>query len=302
MIKFRTTAVSRKKRLSANAPMQLRRHTGFRKKVPSQLSSRCGFIYLMMLVCSIAFVGCAAHKPNIDQELARAITQNSYPRSIAVLPFGNKTEVHDIEDFVRVTFYSHLCAHPYKDIELQLVDQKLRQHNITDYEKLRKVSVKKLGRILGCDAVVFGEVIEYEKFFVGIYSQIAVGASITIWDTRTGHKIWTDEHTERNHEGGIPLAITDIPMIAIRSGMNLREDAKVEVVDDLSRILTRNIPVPESFNYNYALIRSDSNGKFSKYKSLKRLTKSNDRLVYSTKFKSLKRLTKKDNSGKDPGL
>ena len=90
--------------------------------------------YVMVLFCFIAIFGCAAHKPNLDQELARAVIQNHYPRSIAVLPFGNKTEVDGIEDFVRVTFYSHLCAHPYKDIELQIVDQKLRKHTITDYE------------------------------------------------------------------------------------------------------------------------------------------------------------------------
>ena len=246
------------------------------------------------MICIIAIFGCAAHKPNLDQELAKAVTRNHYPRSIAVLPFGNKTETDGIEDFVRVTFYSHLCARPYRDIEPQIVDQKLRKHTITDYETLCKVPVRKLGRILGCDAVVFGEVTEYDKFFAGIYSQIAVGASITIWDTRTGRKIWTDQYTERNHEGGIPLTLTDIPMITIRSGMNMREDAKIAVVDDLSRNLTRNIPVPETFNYSYMPMSTNANDGFSKYKSLKRLTKTNDRLVYSTKFKSLKRLTKKD--------
>jgi hypothetical protein len=256
----------------------------------------------MVLFCLIAIFGCAAHKPNLDQELARAVTQNHYPRSIAVLPFGNKTEVDGIEDFVRVTFYSHLCAHPYKDIELQIVDQKLRKHTITDYDTLSKVPVRKLGRILGSDAVVLGEVIEYEKFFAGIYSQIAVGASITIWDTRTGRKIWTDQYTERNHEGGIPLTLTDIPMITIRSGMNMREDAKIAVVDDLSRNLTRNIPVPETFNYSYTPMSTNANDGFSKYKSLKRLTKTSDRLVYSTKFKSLKRLTKKDRAKKSNEL
>ena len=250
--------------------------------------------YVLVLFCVIAIFGCAGHQPNLDQELARAVTQNQYPRSIAVLPFDNKTEADGIEDFVRVTFYSHLCAHPYKDIEIQLVDQKLREHGITDYEKLSEVPARKLGRILQSDAVVFGEVIEYEKFFAGIYSQIAVGASITIYDTRTGRKIWTDQVTERNHEGGIPLTLTDIPMITIRSGMNLREDAKIAVVDDLSRHLTRNIPVPDSFNYSYTPMSRNANDGFSKYKSLKRLTKTSDRLVYSTKFKSLKRLTKKN--------
>lgn len=259
-----------------------------------KLCFRWGVIVFMALLCFMAMVGCTAKKTNLNQELSNAVARNSYPRSIAVLPFGNRTEVEGLEDFVRVTFYSHMCAHPYRDIELQLVDQKLRERKITDFNRLRKMSVRKLGRILGCDAVIFGEVNEFGRIFAGIYSQMAVGASITIWDTRTGRKIWEDEYVERHHEGGIPLTLTDVPMIAVRSGMNLRESAKIQAVDELSRQLTKNIPVPEIFSYSYSTMAdSDSLGD-SKYKSLKRLTKSNDRLVYSTKFKSLKKLTKKD--------
>jgi hypothetical protein len=259
-------------------------------------------IFMFAYVCFFAFIGCAAKKPNLNQELNKAVTRNSYPRSIAVLPFGNQTEVEGVEDFVRVTFYSHLSAHPYKDIELQLVDQKLRRSKITDYEKLRKTSVKNLGRILGCDAVVFGEVIEFEKIFAGIYSQMAVGLSFSIWDTRTGREIWVDEHIERHHEGGIPLTLTDIPLITLRSGMVLREDAKIQAVDELSRLLTSRIPVPKNFNYSYSVADTDTAGGISKFKSLKRLTKSSDRLVYSTKLKSLKKLTKKDSANKTPGM
>ena len=259
-------------------------------------------ILLFFIVFLLAFFGCSAKKPNLNQELHQAVTRNSYPRSIAVLPFGNQTDVDGVEDFVRVTFYSHLCAHPYKDLELQIVDQKLRRNKITDYEKLREIPVEKLGRILNCDAVVFGEVIEFEKIFAGIYSQMAVGLSISIWDTRSGREIWVDEHTERHHEGGIPLTLTDIPLITLRSGMVLRDDAKIQAADELSRFLTHRIPVPENFNYGYTASNFNSAEGISKFKSLKRLTKSSNRLVYSTKFKSLKRLTKKDNPNKIPEL
>jgi hypothetical protein len=259
-------------------------------------------IFAIVIVFLFVFFGCSAKKPNLNQELYQAVTRNSYPRSIAVLPFGNQTDVDGVEDFVRVTFYSHLCAQPYKDIELQIVDQKLRRNKITDYKKLRKIPVKKLGRILNCDAVVFGEVTEFEKIFAGIYSQMAVGLSISIWDTRSGREIWADEHTERHHEGGIPLTLTEIPLITFRSGMVLRDDAKIQAADELSRLLTRRIPIPENFNYTYGAVDFNSSKGSFKYKSLKRLTKSSDRLVYSTKFKSLKRLTKKDDSEKIPEL
>ena len=125
---------------------------------------------------------------------------------------------------------------------------------------------------MSCDAVVIGEVTEYQKVYAGFYSQMAVGASITVWDTRTGKKIWSDEHVTRNHEGGIPLAITDIAMIGIRSGLNLTESEKVKTVDELSRYLTSRIPLPDV----------QESAKITKLVSLKRLTKAQNAAANSS--------------------
>ena len=154
-----------------------------------------------------------------------------------------------------------------------------------DYEKFNRASAKRLGRILHCDAVVIGEVTEFQRMYAGVYSQMAVGASIAIWDTRSGKKLWSDEHVTRHHEGGIPLAITDIAMISIRSGLNLRESEKVKTVDELSRHLISRFPVPDTA----------INAKGSKLVSLKRITKAqNESSPGTSKLKSMKKLTKGD--------
>ena len=83
--------------------------------------------------------------------------------------------------------------------------------------------------------------------------------------------------------GGIPLAITDLAMISIRSGLNLRDSEKVKTVDELSRHLISRVPVPDVCN----------NSKGSKLVSLKRLTKAKNKTSPgATKLKSLKKLTK----------
>jgi hypothetical protein len=231
-----------------------------------------------MILCS-----CGSQLPFVkddDASSQRAILKNP-PKSIAILPFGNKTEVEDLDEFVRTTFYSHLTPHAYKDIELHEVDRKLKRYNLLNYEKLSHVSAKRLGRILHCDAVVIGEVTEFQRVYAGIYSQMAVGASITIWDTRSGKKLWSDQHVTRHHEGGIPLAITDLAMISIRSGLNLRDSEKVKTVDELSRHLISRVPVPDPY------------GNGAKLVSLKRLTKAKNKTSpNSPKLKSLKNLTK----------
>jgi hypothetical protein len=198
-----------------------------------------------------------------SEDAAPRVIHLNPPKSIAVLPFGNKTEQEDIGEFVRTAFYGHLSAQPYRDIELLEVDRRLRHYHLENYDTLCDVPPQRLGRILNTDAVVIGEVTEFQRLYAGLYSQMAVGASITVWDTRTGKKIWSDAHVTRNHEGGIPLALTDLAMIGIRSGLNLTESEKVKTVDELSRYLTSRVPVPDVHE----------NEKITRLVSLKRLTR-----------------------------
>lgn len=256
-----------------------------------------GIVWGVMIICLSMLSGCGSHlglvKDN-DDDAQRIIVRNP-PKSIAILPFSNQTESEDINEFVRTTFYSHLCAQPYKDIDLHEVDRRLKIHNVVNPDRLTRKSARRLGRILGCDAVVIGKVTEYQRLYAGIYSQMAVGASIAVWDTRTGKQIWSDDHVTRNHEGGIPLALTDFAMIGIRSGMNLTESEKIKTVDELSRYLTGRVPIP------------DINGhkKGPKYVSLKHLTKIKNqhtakpmpgRRNKPLKKHSLKKLTKVNHS------
>jgi hypothetical protein len=251
--------------------------------------------YLVLLVLLSVWLfmlsGCATGGRQLRQDAPEALKYVGYPKSIAILPFSNKTDQSGIEVFVRATFYSHMSPYPYRDVELQVIDRLLRRHHLYDTEKLRKTKVKRLGRLLKCEAVIFGEVIEYKQIYAGIYSQMAVGAAVEMWDTRTGRKIWSEKHIARKHEGGIPLALTDIPMIGIRSGMNLTEAAKVQTVDDLSRQLTGRIPVP-------GLSGPPTGHDSSKWQSMKKLTYR----THSSKYRSLKRLTKKDRFSGESGI
>jgi hypothetical protein len=253
--------------------------------LPSGKALQLALKWMVFLICLMILCSCGSQHPFVkdnDASNDKAILRNP-PKSIAILPFGNKTEVEGIDEFVRTTVYSHLTPHPYKDIELHEVDRKLKRYHLMNYAKLCQVPAKRLGRILRCDAVVIGEVTEFQRVYAGVYSQMAVGASITIWETRSGKKLWSDHHVTRHHEGGVPLAITDLAMISIRSGLNLRDSEKVKTVDELSRHLISRVPVPDIYN----------NAKGSKLVSLKRLTKAkNKTLPSATKLKSLKKLTK----------
>ena len=234
-------------------------------------------------------------RPNLNQELA--YTNQSYPESVAILPFKNNTQIEGVESFVRATFYSHMSVLPYHDVELSLVDKNLAACNLFGYESVEDIPVTELGYLLGVDAVIFGEVTEYQKVFMGIYSQMAVAVKISVWDTRSGNEVWKDECVSRNHEGGLPLGILDIPFILFRSSYHLRDESKVRAVDDVGRQLASRIPVPAGMKAGGRLVGNSHNGdnglKPSKLKSLKRLTRVNPDDIQGPKKQSLKRLTKR---------
>ncbi|MGE0087799.1 MAG: GNA1162 family protein, partial [Desulfococcaceae bacterium] len=191
--------------------------------------------------------GCSSIPPLSGQSLNRSVMQGDFPRSLAVLPFRDLTGTEGIAKLVRISFYNHLSSLPYRDVELQMVDLRLREKGLETHNAISKVSVKELGKILGCDAVIFGTVYEFQRIFAGFYSSMNVGASVNIWDSRTGNKIWGGRYTARSHEGGIPITLLDIPMITVRSGLNLTDDVKLQAVEELTRYLTGNIPRPGVF-------------------------------------------------------
>lgn len=226
----------------------------------------------------LSMLSCTAKRPvAIYPELAVAVVRGDAPQSVAVLPVQNGTEDAGLEELIRSSFYGHLSIRKYKDVEIHVVDERLRSYQTKTQKAYPKLSPKKLGRLLGCDAVIFGEVTQFRRVFAGIYSQMAVGASITVWDTRNGRKIWSDEHVVRYHEGGIPLNPLALPFISARSGMNLRESVKIRAVDELARYLARRIPAPkfvpfgheDEENYAYEI----QVASFRKASSAKRLVR-----------------------------
>jgi hypothetical protein len=168
---------------------------------------------------------------------------------MAVLPFSDRTGSNGIAELVRDAIYCHLSVRRFRDIELHVVDSVLEQHGLPDPDSLTQLQIKELGELLGTDALVLGEINTYQKLFLGVYSQMAVGATITIWDTRSGQLVWSDQHIARFHEGGIPFSLIELPFISFRSGYNLRERVKMRTVDELSRYLTDRIPDATSSPY-----------------------------------------------------
>ena len=187
--------------------------------------------------------GCVSRRQVVYQEMESPNTASG-PRTIAILPFHDATDTPGLGQMVRQSLYGHLSHRRFKDVELTVVDQALTDPGGIPVDPLTPDVLRTLGERLGCDAVITGRVTELERLFMGVYSQMSVGADITIHDTHDGRRLWSDSYVARLHDGSLPLTPLGIPLSGVRSGWNLRDSQVIRAVDDLTRTLADRIPEP----------------------------------------------------------
>jgi hypothetical protein len=166
------------------------------------------------------------------------------PKSVAVMPFVDLSKSKEGFDTIRRGFYNHFSSLPFKDMELHVIDNLLRKAGLTAPEVISKTSPQELGRILGVDAVVFGEISNFDKLFLVMYSQVSVGAEIKMYDTKTGNFLWSGKNVVRKHEGGVSTNPIGLIATVIATSMNVRDIQLLRANDDLFRDMVKTIPVP----------------------------------------------------------
>lgn len=92
-----------------------------------------------------------------------AISEDEIPRMVAILPFENKTEEIGIANQVRKSFYNHFSSKPYRDIELNIVDEKIVQLEKSTGKSILEIHPKEICQALGCEGLIYGRVTDYKK-------------------------------------------------------------------------------------------------------------------------------------------
>jgi len=183
--------------------------------------------------------------------------KNHKPESIAVLPFAAlevktyslKTMFEHPEDIVRAGMYNHISSLPFKDLEIYDTNTRLKNAGLKDVEAVNRMiaeNPEKLKSILGVDAVVSGEVTHFDQIFAGIYSQIAVGCEVKMWELSTGNLLWRAKHVSRAHAGGISLNPIGLIMAAAASVWNMRGTEMLSQTDEVFREIASTIELPQS--------------------------------------------------------
>ncbi|OYY93009.1 MAG: hypothetical protein B7Y41_13895 [Hydrogenophilales bacterium 28-61-23] len=196
------------------------------------------------------FISPSAPKGTLSPDAAARPAEmpaESLPRTIAILPFENATAEPGIAEEIRRAFYNQFSSKPFSDIELSAIDAKLlaldrgaqpgsAEKAIADY--------RPLCLSLGCDGVITGRVVDYNKIYAGLYSQFSVTAEINLINANTGALVLTRKERVTFREGGLSLSPIGLAIAAMSAALNLRDIQRVRLVSELGYVIAKSIPNP----------------------------------------------------------
>jgi len=196
---------------------------------------------LAALAAIALLAGCATQQP-----YDYSAFKESSPASILVLPPVNKSP--DIK--ATYSMYSLITAPlseaGYYVLPVAVVNETFKQNGMANAEEIREVPPQKLYEIFGADTVLYIDVTEYGSSYKVISSEVAVAASATLVDLRTGKELWkgiaraSSAEQQQNSGGGLAgILITAL----VNQVMNTLNDRGHEIAGITSARLLSSNPV-----------------------------------------------------------
>ncbi|MBI3825974.1 MAG: DUF799 family lipoprotein [Candidatus Rokubacteria bacterium] len=193
-----------------------------------------------VLALAVAAAGCASAGGGRLLD----VSAQELPRTLAVLPFVPKPEKEEQTRVLSRMIYGALSATSYDVIKPQVVDERLVRAGLADPAAVRMRPPAEIARLLGVDALLYGELTHYDRLFLGIYAQVSAGASIHLVDARSGLTLFERTEVETSREGGLPTNVVSAFITVVQAAMKLREIELIRACDDLVRDLLKGLPTP----------------------------------------------------------
>jgi len=198
--------------------------------------------YLFSSVIIVILAACAATEvAEAPQPLV--VDESRLPHKVAILPFVNHTSNPEATAVMRRMFYNFFSSLNYLDAEPSFVDEKLAEKNV--YQKITAgdaVSARKLGQMLGVDAVVFGEVLSLGKVYAVLYSDTEATLRARLVSCQSGQTIWELEHTAHLREGEVPLSITGLAAAIVKTAISLKMADVMQAASKLCMQMIATVP------------------------------------------------------------
>jgi hypothetical protein len=163
------------------------------------------------------------------------------PARIAVLPFIDRGSAQFVVDKIPLTrrnaeeqanwawtdanrmrraIQGDLASREFLVENMIQVDQVMKEHYVYDEARLNQVSPQMLGKWLGVDAVVYGEVTHYEAYYAALLSAWQLGMKVKMVSTRDGRELFSADGSRYC----VDLRLAFDPLgILLNSGLSLLE-------------------------------------------------------------------------------
>jgi hypothetical protein len=152
----------------------------------------------------------------------------------------------------RIKFAANLQRTALDVMDLHVVDSAMLHRELRiepAYEGDRAVAARQLGEALGADAVVFGEVLEWNRSYYGVHSTVSAGLRVEMRETTDGARLFRGEvaDSESSGIGKVPIAFSPVGAAQAVLGetlKGLRNSLFAELSDDISRRIVEGMSVP----------------------------------------------------------
>ncbi|HJU10441.1 MAG TPA: GNA1162 family protein [Candidatus Binataceae bacterium] len=144
---------------------------------------------------------------------------------------------------LRRSMAGQLSEREFTIIPIPEVDVALQDHGIDTWKKLMDVPPQELGRWLGADTVVYGEVMDYDAYYALLVSAWEVGVKVQLVSTRDGRQLF--ESSDSRYSVNLQPAF-DMVDFGVNSGLSLlqlRDVTLARAEDEVSREIALRIPV-----------------------------------------------------------
>lgn len=188
------------------------------------------------------------------------------PAVVAVLPFCDEGSANFTVDKLPITFrgpseqaqwawtdsqrlrrsvVGYLAQREFTVVNPIAVDAVLKQRGIGNMTKLRAADPIEIGRLLGADAVVYGELNSYEGYYLAVLSAYHVGVKMWMVSTRDGETLMSAEGDRYSMDLSPAFSPQDIAINSLMTLLEFRDVTLARAEDEVSRELVLRIPVSE---------------------------------------------------------
>ena len=195
------------------------------------------------------------------------------PAVIAVMPFCDEGDGNFTVDRIPITFRNrqeqeqwawtdaqrlrrsvmgYLAQREFTVINPIAVDAVLKARGINSMTRLRKASPIELGKLLGADALVYGQVDKYQGYYYGLVSAYVVGVNTWMLSTHDGETLMRENGSRYSVDISPAFSPQDIIVNSAMTLLDFRDVTLARAEDEVSRELVLRIPVSEKLKQQMA--------------------------------------------------